>query len=514
MRAPSGVGGDRGGGLLCRRPRASTAGAVDALVTALPGCSGSGIQVGSTTRGARRVVSSDMPSLQRHLRAIATVDLRALALARIVMGLALLIDWTERVESRAALYAPDGILPIASHPWHGTLQAAFSPALWTDASWWMPMWLALAGVAYLLLALGAFPRVTTVVAWVCVCVVRDRNPLVGFGFDTVATLTLFSFMFLPVGARFGVHARRIAAKLDGATAVVSPAVLIHVAAFAAMYGFTALLKAAHAPWRDGSALVIILGADQTARAFGRFMLDFPLLLQLGTWGTLVVESFMALAVLTAHGYARVAAVLCALALHAGIQAMIPIGVFGLGSIAQAIAFTPSSTLDRLFRTTAATTKTLVRWTRGQLVAAGAVVVSCAIWSACWFGVPKHDKLPAPFVFAMQALHLDQNWGMFTAIETWSTHWIEVEVDGVVVAQQPVLPERDKAPPLGGLRWYYWLCALSFDGGVTQHDLDTLAYLHRTFGGRHVKLVSHEIFVRHEDGGRGERRSEVLAEADF
>ena len=412
-----------------------------------------------------------MPWLLR----LARVDLRALAVARILLGMALLYDWIERVRDFGALSSDAGVLPLDAHPLAGTVRGALAPALWSASDAWQGALLGAAGLAYLALAVGWRARWSTVASWVLLCAVRDRNPFVGYGFDTVATLTLASLAFLPVGARYSVDARQLQSP---SSSVASPAVLVLLAHACLVYGITALMKLQHAPWRNGSAIALTLGSDQTATWLGKAVLAVPH--ASGALTAIVLAFEIAIPVLLTAPRTRPIGVAVVVALQVGINLTMHIGVFGLASVAMVLPFALPAQEPVDVRAP--------RWLWGLSALA---VASAGVWNACWLGVPKHDRLPRAYTEAVRVLHLDQNWGMFSSNleHRTSRRWT---VDG-------------EPPPLDGLHWLYWMNVIGTDGppdGLKRRRADTA----RVLGA--LAIVQHDVDVL-PDGSAGAARDTLL-----
>ena len=134
----------------------------------------------------------------RCLERLTALDVRSLALFRMLLGAILLADALARLPGAPLTLTPDGALPpdlvrkFVGHPW------SWSVGLWCDAPWWGYGLLGLEGVSGILLAAGVGLPWTTTVAWVVVVsLVRRTAPVTNAG-DVFLAVLLFWGQFLPL----------------------------------------------------------------------------------------------------------------------------------------------------------------------------------------------------------------------------------------------------------------------------------------------------------------------------
>jgi HTTM domain len=159
-----------------------------------------------------------------------------------------------------AHYTDFGILPRASlglYTWRTvwTLHGAASPhpAL-------VVALFAIAAVFALLLALGWRTRLATFVSWLLLTSLQYRNPALVFGGDVMLRMLLFWGLFLPLGARWSLEARRRPPAADSFVSVASLALVVQIAL---VYVCSALNRTGPT-WWDGRALHDALHFDQFA----------------------------------------------------------------------------------------------------------------------------------------------------------------------------------------------------------------------------------------------------------
>ena len=284
------------------------------------------------------------------LRAVLGIDPRSLALFRVLLGSLLIADLALRARDLPAFYTDAGTLTRAhwgalAHRWHWSLHAAGGEL------WFQVALFALAGLAALALVVGWRTRAASVVSFVLLASLINRNPLVLQGGDVLLVVMAFWAMFLPLGMRLSFDAALDPALRDDPNApraasepyapylsVASAAIVLQTLY---LYFFTALLKTGE-PWRVSfDAARNALGLRHFATPLGQWLSDFPALLRAATGYVLTVEFVAPALVLAAlawplsRGFARAFAVtrltglalLCSL--HAGFLLLLHIGLFPL-----------------------------------------------------------------------------------------------------------------------------------------------------------------------------------------
>ena len=187
------------------------------------------------------------------------LDLRSIALFRVLLGIAMLYDIACRFPY-AALYLSDvgalsraDLLATVERPWSFSIYMMFGEPIQAQAT------LALHFICALAFLLGFRTRLASIACWVLVISLQHRNPLVLNGGDTLLSLYLFWAMFLPLNAQWSID-RMIAdgSKKESFRSLGSMrlpccagAALVLQTVF--VYGFTVLLKSGEL-WRNGEAV--------------------------------------------------------------------------------------------------------------------------------------------------------------------------------------------------------------------------------------------------------------------
>src|SRR5262245_62268744 len=109
------------------------------------------------------------------------IDLRALAMLRIGMGLVLILDLLARTQHFTASYTHDGPFPLTLlDPWMKETVAPFH--LWSGAFAYQALLFALSLVLAAMLLVGLHTRIAAVGSWLLLVSLQVRNPfLLNFG---------------------------------------------------------------------------------------------------------------------------------------------------------------------------------------------------------------------------------------------------------------------------------------------------------------------------------------------
>lgn len=296
----------------------------------------------------RRKTMPSWASGQQKLLKIFGADLRSLAALRIVLALTVLFDLASRATNLAVHYSDGGILPRRVQaekidPWLLSLNFINGTA---EIQWALFSIAAFAAVAMLI---GYRTRLMVVIVWLLVMSIQWRNYLVGYSADELLRLLLFWSMFLPLGACWSVDRLRGAVPEPPSTRVLSVATAGLFLQIAFVYWFTALLKSGP-EWRvDGTALYYALSAKQLETPIGAYLLQFPDLLKVLTFGTLAIEIVAPLLLFSPFFTvpARMAGIVGVVGLHAGIAMTLAVGFFPWIGAACMVCFLPSWFWDTL-----------------------------------------------------------------------------------------------------------------------------------------------------------------------
>lgn len=287
-------------------------------------------------------------NMNERLRRVFEMDVRSLALVRIVLGVIILQDIARRLLDISHFYGDQGVLPTSyldtfwTGDWAWSLHALFGGP---------PMLLGVLFAAHALFGifflLGFHTRIATVALWILTISLHNANPLILQGEDVLLRSVLFVGMFLPLGTVFSVDAYR---RVVAGKTVLSGWTVAFLLQLGFLYFFVSLYKHS-AEWVQGDAIYYAMSIDQYATSLGRWLLQFPDFLWLLTITILIFQSF-ALFLLFSPFYTNVirgVTVALLMLMHAGFAATMHLGMFSAVSIAALCGFIPSALWDSIGR---------------------------------------------------------------------------------------------------------------------------------------------------------------------
>jgi Vitamin K-dependent gamma-carboxylase len=357
-----------------------------------------------------------MPVVGVSLARLFAIDLRSLALFRIGVALVLLFDTIDRVRDLGAFYTDAGVLPtslLAEHVrgplWslHARLPAAAEPALF-----------ALAILAALALLVGWKTRLVAVLSWCLLASIHQRNPLLAFsGGDPVLRTLLFWGMFLPLGARFSLDARRSRDPLcDRVFSFGAAALLLQVALIYVWNGLEKLQGA----WLQGTALAYALDMSFFRGPLSATLRSHESVLALGTFLTPAFELLAPwLAFVPVRTEAlRLAAIVLFVGFHLFLAALFSISIFSAICIVAWIPFLPTGFWQAVEARLGAGTGTgaLLR-PRGPLARAlDALAPILFLYVVLQLGTQWAGlALPRALFLSGHVLQLNQRWAQFAHV---------------------------------------------------------------------------------------------------
>lgn len=349
------------------------------------------------------------------------IDLRSLALVRIGLAAVLLVDLAVRAGDLRAHYTDFGILPSDVLPAHGwsatlTLHALASPSAVAVGALF-----GAAALAALALGLGYRTRAATLVSWILVTSLQYRQPALCFGADVMLRMALFFGMFLPLGARFSLDARRHperAARRNPHVSLASAALLLQIGI---VYWFSVLNRDGPT-WWEGKALHDALHYDYFASRYGVWLREheawLPGMTLVAIWfeglGPFLAFSPVATAV------CRTLAVVLFIGFHATLGLLFNIGLFPAVFSVVWLAFLPPAFWERLGVAGDARADVVSPspFDRPSRVRDGGVAVAFAFVLASnvsTLRMDPHDHIHTPspwWDLPARVVHVDQRWGLF------------------------------------------------------------------------------------------------------
>jgi len=277
---------------------------------------------------------------------IFSLDLRSLALFRVSFATLILFDLAGRAQGLLAHYTDLGVFPreAALRYYHEPFFLSFH---FLDGSWQVQAALfVIAAMFALMLLVGYKTRVAAIASWLLLISLQTRNPLILQGGDIFMRAALFFAMFLPWGARWSIDSVRRPSHSTGESHVSfwGAGLMVQIAA---VYVFAGLVKTSVEWAQEGSAIYYALNIDQFTKPFGYFLLQYPDLMRLLTFVTLLFELFGPL-LLFAPVFTkqlRFTAVVGFIAMHLGFMASMRLGPFPWIGIITMLALLPAFVWD-------------------------------------------------------------------------------------------------------------------------------------------------------------------------
>jgi len=276
------------------------------------------------------------------------LDLRSLALLRIVLATIVLVDLAGRARDLRLHYTDDGVLTrevlrdsLSRWRWSlGFLDGglAFQQAVFV-----------LTALAAISLLVGFKTRFAIVLVWALMLSIQVRNPLVLSGADTLLRVLLFWGMLLPLGAVWSIDHRRGSDPRRGSMQVLSFATAGLCLQVAFVYWFTVALKSG-LEWREsGTALFYALRAEQITTPLGEWAQQFTSVLRVLTFATIVVEIVAPILLFSPiwTARARMVAIVSLIGMHIGIMLTMNIGIFPWTGAFCMLAFLPAAFWDEM-----------------------------------------------------------------------------------------------------------------------------------------------------------------------
>ena len=366
-------------------------------------------------------------------------DLRALAVLRIGLGLAVLADLAVRAGDLHAFYTDAGVLSRSDalvlfgwlHAWPLCIHMA-GGSFWSQVLFFL-----LAATAAAALVVGWRTRLATAVTWLLTMSVQLRNPFVGAGYDQLLRMLLFWGCFLPLGARMSVDAIRQPARTNAWLSVGTVALLVQVIIVYASAGISKWLQPA---WHDGSALLSILDDDFRVTASGLLLARAPELARNFARAVPVLEIGGAALLLVPSALVRTATVIVLCAMNGLFGLCLDIGFFPWVASVALLGLLPSWVWERpvvdtwvvqpIDRAAAWLARRLPAdvprpWRRvGALEAVCAVFLAyVVVWSVGVAGDPAYRAQPW-IEWLGNTFFLQQDWRMFSVPPTRSG-WIVI-----------------------------------------------------------------------------------------
>ena len=361
------------------------------------------------------------------------------------LGGLVLVDLLIRLSDFSAHYSESGVMPLREAAVFSSAEPLLPVHLFHSSDVWQ-LGVFLVGLLFSVgMILGFFSRWSVLGVWLILGSIHARNPLVLYGADTLMMCLLFWSFFLPLGARWGLDAKRFGRQ--GRGSVISIGSAAFVFQIAVVYLFSFLSKSGEA-WWNGEAVGIVLQLDQYTSPLGSRLLAYPVLLEGLTWGTMGIELFAPLFLLFPNSRFRRIAIVSLAGMQAGFAVMMELGLFPFASLIALIPFVRIRCEAIVSVRWFSDMNRVAAWREGFAFA-------CLVLMLSWnIGVSLVEfqrtrlkaAVPGAMVGLFERLRLDQSWSMFSPDPPIDDGWLVFE--GTLVDGRQV----DLRSPENGLSW--------------------------------------------------------------
>jgi predicted DCC family thiol-disulfide oxidoreductase YuxK len=287
---------------------------------------------------------------ERLKRTYLQIDLRSLALGRIVFGLVLIGDLLRRVPWLRDFYSNAGLIPNHTVLWRPPFPRIFSFLFMASLPEESAAWFCIAFVCFFCFLIGYRTKLFHLLSFAMTTSLHNRIMFAeNWGGVAMAALMIWT-AFLPLGRRWSVDAIRasLRARPDETpeqlaagvpppdtrqtTSLAALGLLIQIAI---IYWFNYVHKSGPT-WRDGTAVHYVLWQERIVTWLGvQIRTHVPFIVtKMLTEGTLVIEASAAFLILSPifWRWTRFIAAVLVFGLHAGIAAMVNLGIFSYAMI--------------------------------------------------------------------------------------------------------------------------------------------------------------------------------------
>lgn len=284
-------------------------------------------------------------TFKKTVEQIFMLDYRSLALVRIVSGILILLDLYSRGRSLAAHYSDIGTLPrnVLLTEWNNYWFISFH--MTSGMVWFQGLLFVLAGILAIMLIVGYRTTLASVLSWIFLVSLQNRNPFVLQGGDIVFRLTLFWLMFLPSAKVWSLDrllGRETAQKQKTWFGVAGIGYLLQILC---IYVFTGLLKDGAAWHTTHTAVYEALSLDQLVRPLGAWLREQPKpILAFLTQATLYIEIYAPLLFVIPwkNAFFRITGIALFILLQLGFDTSLRVGLFGVIMTTATIGLLPSA----------------------------------------------------------------------------------------------------------------------------------------------------------------------------
>lgn len=268
---------------------------------------------------------------------------------RMAIGTVLLADIIIRATALRAHYTEEGVLPV----WL-LLKFDDKPLRWSfhylnDSFVYESILFFIHGLLALLLIAGYRTRLITILSWIFLISLQNRNPFIQQSGDDLLRMVLFWGIFLPWGNYYSVDSSK---NPSGSIRHFSIAAFGYMVLIASVYIFSAVLKDSP-EWRsEGTAIYYALSLDQIKVGLGDYLYQYPGLMKFLTlfvFYYLEIIAPLLIIIPYKNQTLRSIAALSIICLHIGIGSTLYVGLFFVIGISSSLGLLSKANMDWIER---------------------------------------------------------------------------------------------------------------------------------------------------------------------
>lgn len=346
------------------------------------------------------------------------LDPRALSVMRIGLALVIMADLFIRIQDLTAHYTDAGMWPLEMLEHSGWKTGYWSLHALSGGKMLTLCLFVLQFILAGTLLLGYYSRLSAFLLYLLYISLHNRNIFILQAGDDLLRICLLWASMLPIGARYSLDDNKRKRKGQSLTSIGPLVGLGYLLLIASVYLFTVLLKSG-ADWRENfSAVYYALNLAQLSMPFGHFLLQYPQIHQALTVFVLLVEIVIPILILwpSKTGSTRTFAFALILVLQIGFGLSLYVGLFYIIAIVNALALLSPKSMDRVERVLKIKTaeEAQTQTPKILLFEVFALILIPISLMVNLSGLPKFEyELSPPFSETVNALRLDQYWGMFS-----------------------------------------------------------------------------------------------------
>lgn len=368
------------------------------------------------------------------------LDVRALSLMRILIAGLLLADLIIRSTSLTAFYTGQGVVPFKEVEMIWWRNDFFSFFQFSDDFRIVVLLFILTGIVYFCLLIGYRTRIFSILAWLMLLSLQNRNHAILQCGDDELRLILFWGIFLPWGNFYSIDSKRYS-SLQTETKYFDVPGFAYLLLIFSVYFFTGFLKDSP-EWdsREGTAFYYALSLDQMTWPLGKMLLRHLGFLKFCTIAAKWIELCVPFLLFIPYknSFFRMSAFFTLVIFHIAIALTLFVGLFYLISIfslAGLLSEKAMDKLERVFRIKRVVhedfphpSATFEKNYYFRVIRNGFVIICmvlCLIWnlgSIEGSGLTVADRM---FKFGFM-LRLDQRWNMFAPAVLKDDGWFVMD----------------------------------------------------------------------------------------